>query len=50
MQTKTKISKFAFKNQNIFVELDVHKKSWKVSIMVDDLYHKTFGVGLNPLK
>ena len=42
MQTQTKISEFAFKDQNIFVGLDVHKKSWKVSIMVDDLYHKTF--------
>ena len=42
MQTQTKINEFAFKNQNIFVGFDAHKKSWKVSIMVEDIYHKTF--------
>lgn len=50
MQTQTKISEFAFKEQDIFVGLDVHKKSWKVSIMVDDVYHKTFVQPPDPKK
>jgi transposase len=50
MQQQTKISEFAFKEQTIFVGLDIHKKSWKVSIMVDDVYHKTFVQPPDPKK
>jgi transposase len=31
-----------FKGQNIFVGIDVHLKSWAVTIMTDGLAHKTF--------
>jgi transposase len=38
----TQIRKLDFTGQNIYAGIDVHKKSWKVSIYSDDLYHKTF--------
>jgi len=31
-----------FEGQNIFVGIDVHLKSWNVSIYTEDLYHKSF--------
>ena len=31
-----------FSGQDIFVGLDVHKKSWDVSIQTKDFEHKTF--------
>lgn len=31
-----------FKGQNIFVGIDVHLKSWTVTILTDSLMHKTF--------
>lgn len=31
-----------FTGQNIYAGIDVHKKSWKVSVYSEDLYHKTF--------
>ena len=31
-----------FKGQNIYVGIDVHLKSWTVSIMTEKLHHKTF--------
>jgi transposase len=31
-----------FKGQNIFVGIDVHLKSWTVTIMTEELVHKTF--------
>lgn len=31
-----------FKRQNIFVGIDVHLKSWAVTILTDNLVHKTF--------
>lgn len=31
-----------FEGQNIFVGIDVHLKSWNVSIFTQDLHHKTF--------
>ena len=31
-----------FKEQNIFVGIDVHLKSWAVTIMTERLVHKTF--------
>ena len=31
-----------FKGQNIFVGIDVHLKSWAVTILTENLVHKTF--------
>lgn len=31
-----------FTGQNIYAGIDVHKKSWEVSIYTDELHHKTF--------
>jgi transposase len=39
---RTKITETAFNGQRIFVGLDVHKKDFKVSIMVEDMFYKTF--------
>lgn len=36
------IRELDFSGQNIYAGIDVHKKSWKVSIYSEDLYHKTF--------
>ena len=40
MQTQS--NKIDFKGQNIYSGLDVHLKSWKVTIMTEKLTHKTF--------
>jgi transposase len=40
MQTQSKTLDFS--GQNIYVGLDVHLRSWKVTIMTDELTHKTF--------
>jgi transposase len=37
-----KISKLDFKGQQIYVGMDIHKKSWSVSILTDKFEHKTF--------
>ena len=37
-----KISKLDFEGQQIYVGMDVHKKSWSVSIITDKFEHKTF--------
>lgn len=39
---REKINKKTFEGQSIYVGIDVHKKSWKVSIMTKDLDYKTF--------
>jgi transposase len=39
---QTQVSKLDFTGQNIYVGFDVHLKSWKVTIMTDELSHKTF--------
>jgi transposase len=41
MQTQV-TKKIDFKDQNLFVGLDVHKKSWSVTIIVDGIEHRTF--------
>jgi transposase len=38
----TKITKTAFSGQKIFVGLDTHKKAFKVTVMVEDVFYKTF--------
>jgi len=37
-----------FSGQNIYVGFDVHLKSWKVTIMTEELTHKTFSQDPNP--
>lgn len=32
----------SFEGQNIFIGIDVHLKSWTVSIFTEKLFHKTF--------
>lgn len=39
---QTQINKLSFEGKNIYVGFDVHAKDWKVSIMVEQFYHKTF--------
>ncbi len=41
-------NKLDFRNQNVYVGFDVHLKDWKVSIMVDDIHHKTFSQDPSP--
>lgn len=38
----TKIKTISFQGQNIYVGIDVHLKSWKVSIMLDTMEYKTY--------
>jgi len=40
MQTQRK--ELNFEGQSVFVGIDVHLKSWNVSIFTEDLHHKTF--------
>jgi transposase len=35
-------SELSFKGQSIFVGIDVHLKSWTVTILTESLFHKTF--------
>ncbi len=39
---KTKSTKIDFTGQNVYVGIDIHLKSWKVTIMVNDRIHKTY--------
>lgn len=39
---ETQVNKTNFKGQNIYVGFDVHKKSWKVTVMAENLLYKTF--------
>lgn len=36
------INKLNFEDQNIYVGIDVHLQSWSVSILVEEIHHKTF--------
>jgi len=45
---KTKSSELNFDGQNIYVGLDVHLKSWKITILTDELTHKTFSQPPSP--
>ena len=38
---QSKVKKINFKGYNIYSGIDVHEKSWKVTIMVGDKYYKT---------
>jgi len=37
-----KISKLDFEGQQIYLGMDVHKKSWSISVLTDEFEHKTF--------
>lgn len=39
---QTQINKLDFSGQNIYVGVDTHKKNWKVSIVHEELFLKTF--------
>ena len=41
-------TKLNFNDHKIYVGIDVHKKSWKVSIMVDDILHKRYSQNPDP--
>jgi transposase len=51
-----KVSKLDFKGQQIYVGMDIHKKSWSISIFTEEFEHKTFtqppevGILVNYLK
>lgn len=42
MQTQTQINKVDFSDQNFYCGIDIHKKSWTVTIETDDMPLKTF--------
>lgn len=44
----TQINKMDFKGQNIYCGIDVHDKSWKTTILVGDIFHKTFSHNPEP--
>ena len=37
-----KIIRLNFEGQQIYVGIDVHKKSWSISILTEEFEHKTF--------
>lgn len=39
-----------FSGMNVYIGLDVHKKSWSVTILTDDIEHKTYTQPPNPDK
>lgn len=44
----TQINNIDFTGQNIYVGFDVHLKSWKVTIMTENMIHKSFSQPPNP--
>jgi len=42
MHRQTQFRTIDFTGQNIYAGIDVHKKSWTVSIFSEGLHHKTF--------
>src|SRR6266542_178964 len=44
-----KNNELAYRGQSIYTGIDVHKKMWKVSIMTDELEHKTFAMPPEPV-
>jgi transposase len=39
---QTQVKEFDYTGQNIYAGIDVHKKSWQVSVFSEELFHKTF--------
>jgi len=48
MQTQV-TKKIDFKDKDLFIGLDVHKKSWSVTIVVEGMEHRTFTQPPDPL-
>ena len=48
MQTQV-TKKIDFKDKDLFIGLDVHKKSWSVTVVVDGIEHRTFTQPPDPL-
>jgi transposase len=46
---QNKFKQLDFSNQKIFVGIDVHKKSWKVSVLHDQSFQKTFSQDPDPV-
>ena len=46
---QSQINKLDFTGQNIYVGIDAHKKSWKQTIMVEDITYKTFSQPPDPV-
>jgi transposase len=45
---KAQVNQIDFTGQNIYAGFDVHKKDWKVTIMAEDTFYKTFTQPPNP--
>jgi len=45
---QNKVKTISFQGQNIYVGIDVHLKSWKVTIMLDHSFYKTFSQDPEP--
>lgn len=45
---EAQVKKIDFTGQNIYAGFDVHKKSWKVTIMAENTFYKTFTQPPNP--
>ena len=45
---QTKVKTISFQGQNIYIGIDVHLKSWKVTIMLEHSFHKTFSQDPEP--
>jgi len=48
MQTQV-TKKIDFSGKDLFIGLDVHKKSWSVTIVIDGMEHRTFTQPPDPL-
>jgi transposase len=47
---RTKVNENTFRGQSIYIGIDVHLKSWKVTVMAGNLLHKTFSSPPQPDK
>lgn len=46
---QSQITKSDYSGQNIYIGLDVHLKSWNVTVMMDSVFQKTFSQSPSPL-
>ncbi len=45
---RSQVKKIDFTGHNIYAGFDAHKKSWKVTIIAEDAFYKTFTQPPNP--
>lgn len=50
MNSSTQTNKLSFKGQLFFIGIDVHKKSWTVTIRVNGMHLKSFTMEPSALK